>query len=564
MNASRDPGEIVYAPLGGAGEIGMNLYLYGAGPERSREWIVVDLGIGFSGGELPGVDIVVPDTAHVESLGKAVKAIVLTHGHEDHYGAVAELWRRLKLPVHATPFTAELLKGKLYEAGLQDAVPLHVHGLGSPFEIGRFELEFVTMTHSIPEPSGLLIRTGAGTVFHTGDWKFDETPILLPNTDMERLERIGAEGCDAMVCDSTNVFRDGESPSETVIARSLAEIVAGAQQRVAVTTFSSNVGRIVAIIDAARRAGREVVLVGRALHRIAAAAEATGYLEGASRLLDADEFAELPRNRCLAIVTGSQGEHRAALSRIAAGTHPHVKLESGDMVIFSSKNIPGNEKAIELVENRLAAKGVEIINADRHLVHASGHPRRGEMKRMYEMVRPSLAVPMHGEFRHLAEHARLATEVGVPQALVVPNGSLARLAPLPGQIVGEVSAGRLLRDGDLHIPESDPAVVERRSLAFAGAIFISVVLDAGSGAVAADTEIHLLGVPEPTEHGPDLDEMVEQAVDKALDSLPRARRSDPDHVADTVRRAVRAAMRDGWGKRPECRVAVSHVKRGKG
>jgi ribonuclease J len=320
---------------------------------------------------------------------------------------------------------------------------------------------------------------------------------------------------------------------------------------------------MISIIDAGRRAGRDVVLVGRALHRMAAAAEATGYLEGASRLLDQQDFSDLPRNRCLAIVTGSQGEHRAALSRIAAGTHPQVQLDAGDLVIFSSKNIPGNEKSIALVENRLAEKGIEIVNSDRHLVHVTGHPRRGELKRLYEIVRPELAVPMHGEYRHLTEHARFASEIGVPQSLVVPNGSLARLAPGPGAVIGQLSAGRLLRDGDLLVPESDPAVRERRSLAFAGAIFISIVLDAQTGAEVSDTEIHLLGVPEPIEHGPDLDEMVERAVEKALESLPRARRRDPDHVSETVRRAVRAAMREAWGKKPECRVAVAHVNGGK-
>lgn len=559
MNAKRNADEIVYAPLGGAGEIGMNLYLYGAGSERKREWIVVDIGIGFTGGETPGVDVVLPDVAALEKLGKAVKAIVLTHAHEDHYGAVADLWRRLKLPVYATPFTAELLRGKLYEAGIEDAVPLNVLGLGSPFKIGRFELEFVTMTHSIPEPSALVIRTDAGTVFHTGDWKFDDNPVIAPNTDLERLEQLGAEGCDAMVCDSTNVFRDGESPSETVIAKNLADIIAGAKNRVAVTTFSSNVGRMKSIIEAGRKAGREIVLAGRALHRMAAAAEKIGYLDGASRLLDQGDFKDLPKKRCLAIVTGSQGEHRAALSRIAAGTHPHVRLDPGDLVIFSSKNIPGNEKAIALVENRLAEKGVEIINADRHLVHVTGHPRRDELKRLYGMIKPKLAVPMHGEFRHLTEHVRLAKSLGVPETLVVPNGSLARLVPGPGGVIGELSAGRLLRDGDLLVPESDPAVRERRSLSFAGAIFISIVLDDRTGKPAAETEIHLLGVPEPIERGPDLDELVETAVEKAIESLPKARRQDGDHVSETVRRKVRAAMRDAWGKKPECRVAVAHV-----
>ncbi|VAW13842.1 Ribonuclease J (endonuclease and 5' exonuclease) [hydrothermal vent metagenome] len=560
MNARSNPGELVYAPLGGAGEIGMNLYLYGTGTEKKREWIVVDVGIGFTGGQLPGVDVVLPDTAHIEALGSAVKAIVLTHAHEDHYGAVAELWRRLKLPVYATPFTAELLKGKLYEHGLEDQVPLNVLGLGSPFKIGAFELEFVTMTHSIPEPSGLIIRTGAGTVLHTGDWKLDAEPVISPNTDLDKLTALGEAGCDAMVCDSTNVFRDGVSASEAEVARSLTKIIASAEHRVAVTTFSSNVGRIISLVRAGQEAGRDIVLAGRALHRITAAAEATGYLTGAGKLLDARDFADVPRHRCLAIVTGSQGEPRAALSRIATGTHPNIRLEPDDLVIYSSKNIPGNELAIAQVENRLAEMGVKIINSDRHLVHVTGHPRRGELKAMYEMVKPKLAVPMHGEYRHLTEHAAFARELGVPQSLVVPNGSLARLVPGPGQVIGEVSAGRLLRDGEILVPESDPAVRERRSLSFAGAVFISMVLDENSGELASDTEIHLLGIPEPTDHGPDLDELVENAIDKAMKKLPRARRRDPDHVAEMVRRSVRGVLRQAWGKKPETRVAVAHVR----
>jgi len=559
MNARRNPGELVYAPLGGAGEIGMNLYLYGTGTSAKREWIIVDVGIGFTGGQLPGVDVVLPDTSHIEALGSAVKAIVLTHAHEDHYGAVAELWRRLKLPVYATPFTAELLKGKLYEQGLEDEVPLNVLGLGSPFKIGGFELEFITMTHSIPEPSGIIIRTDAGTVFHTGDWKIDDEPVISPNTDLDKLKALGDAGCDAMICDSTNVFRDGVSASESEVARSLSKIIASAKNRVAVTTFSSNVGRILSLIRAGQEAGRDIILAGRALHRITAAAEATGYLDSTGKLLDARDFDDVPRHRCLAIVTGSQGEPRAALTRIAAGTHPNIRLEPGDLVIYSSKNIPGNELAIAQVENRLAEKGIKIVNSDRHLVHVTGHPRRGELETMYGLVKPKLAVPMHGEYRHLVEHAALATDLGVPQTLVVPNGSLARLAPGPGQVIGEVPSGRLLRDGDLLVPEADPAVRERRSLSFAGAVFISLVLDRNSGNLASDTEIHLLGIPESSDYGPDLDELVDNAIDRALKKLPKDRRRDPDHVAEMVRRSVRGALRQAWGKKPETRVAVAHV-----
>ncbi|MFV2091859.1 MAG: ribonuclease J [Hyphomicrobiales bacterium] len=548
--------ELVYVPLGGAGEIGMNLYLYGTGPANDRQWIMVDLGIGFSGDAYPGVDVIVPDLSFIEAERDRLLGIVLTHAHEDHYGAVADLWRRLKVPIYATRFTAEMLHGKLESAGLLDEVEVNLLALDARFELGAFDLEFVSVSHSIPEPSALIIRTSEGTVLHTGDWKLDDAPVIGTPTDLNHFRALGDAGCDVMVCDSTNVFRDGVSASETEIADSLAKIIKSAKQRVAVTTFSSNVGRIASLTRAGQRAGREIVVGGRALHRVIGAARASGYLADAGQFLSEAAYADIARNKLLLLVTGSQGEPRAALSRIAAGSHPNVALEAGDMVIFSSKTIPGNEASVGRIENQLARLGVDVVEANRHMVHVTGHPRRDELKQMYEAVRPISAVPMHGEYRHLVEHTKFARAQGVKHTAVVANGTLARLAPGPVKIIGEVTAGRWLRDGDVLVPESDTAVRERHKLANSGAVFVSVVLD-GQGAQADDAEIHLVGIPELGRGGKDLGQVVEKAVDAAIEKMSRARRRDPDYVSEMVRRAARGALSREWGKRPICQVAVS-------
>ena len=552
-----DADSLVYLPLGGAGEIGMNLYLYGYGSGDERQWIIVDLGIGFAS-ELPGIEVVLPDTAFIEEQRKSLLAIVLTHAHEDHYGAVAALWRRLEVPVYATAFTAELLKGRLEEHGLEDAAPVTVLKPEARFQIGPFDLEYVTMTHSIPEPNGLIIRTEAGTVLHTGDWKIDDRPVIGSPTDEARLRALGEEGCDAMVCDSTNVFRPGESISETDVANTLAGIVADAPARVIVTTFSSNVARILSLAAAARKADREVIIVGRALHRIVEAARATGFLRGDERFLSDEEFGYLPPDKVLAIVTGSQGEHRAALARIASGTHPTVSLGDGDLVVFSARTIPGNEKAVGLIENKLAARGIASIDVDQQPVHVTGHPRRGELAQMYEWVRPSLAVPMHGEIRHLMAHAEYARSLGVPNSLVVPNGMMARLAPQPAAMVDTAHAGRLLRDGELVINESDPAIRDRRRLSNTGVVFVSLVID-DRGDILIDPDVVQLGVPQANRDGVPFEDIIADAIDATLDALPRARRRDPDHLADVVRRAVRSEVGAAWGKKVECQVSVSQI-----
>jgi len=547
--------ELVFAPLGGVGEIGMNLALYGYGDERRRQWVAVDFGVAFAGDDLPGVDLIFPDIRYLVEERKNLQAIVLTHAHEDHFGALLDLWPQLKVPVYATPFTAALFAAKrLGEPGAPE-IPITVVPLGGRIKLGPFDIEYISVAHSIPESNALAIRTPVGTVLHTGDWKIDPDPILPPKTDEAKLRAVGDEGVLALVGDSTNAVRDGRSPSETEVARSLTEIVRTARGRVAVTTFASNVGRIRAIADAARAAEREVVLVGRAMERIVQVARETGYLDGMQEFRSVEVYGHLPPDKVLALCTGSQGEGRAALARIAQDQHPHVTLNRGDRVIFSSRTIPGNEKAVGRVVNGLIEQGIEVITDRTHLVHVSGHPRRAEMEDMLSWVRPKIVVAVHGEALHLAEHEALARRMGVPQVLGCVNGDLVRLGPEDARLIDEVPSGRLYKDGSLIVDSTARTVNDRRRLAFAGIVSVSVAVTE-KGELAADPEVDLTGIPDKNGQGEDLSQVVYNAVLDAFDSMPRARRRDPDTIAEAMRRAARAAIAQAWQKKPICHVHV--------
>ena len=547
--------ELVFAPLGGVGEIGMNLALYGYGTERRRQWIAVDFGVAFAGDDLPGVDLIFPDIRYLVEERRNLLAIVLTHAHEDHFGALIDLWPRLKVPVYATPFTAALFEAKrLGEPGAPE-IPITVVPLGGRITLGAFDIEYVSVAHSIPESNALIIRTEAGTVLHTGDWKIDPEPILPPKTDEAKLRAVGDEGVLALIGDSTNAVRDGRSPSETEVARSLAELVKSARGRVAVTTFASNVGRIRAVADAAREADREVVLVGRAMERVVQVARETGYFDGVQDFRSADVYGHLPPDKVLALCTGSQGEFRAALARIAQDQHPLVTLNRGDRVIFSARTIPGNEKAVGKVINGLVAQGIEVITDRTHLVHVSGHPRRGEMEDMLRWVRPKVVVAVHGEALHLAEHAALARRVGVPQVLPCVNGDLVRLGPGEAALIDEVPSGRLYKDGSLIVDSTERTVNDRRRLAYSGIVSVAVALT-DKGELAADPEVDLTGIPDKNAEGAEISAIVYDAVLDAFESMPRARRRDPDSVAEAMRRAARAAVAEAWQKKPVCHVQV--------
>jgi ribonuclease J len=552
------PQELVFAPLGGVGEIGMNLSIYGLGPEGRRQWLAVDLGVSFAAEEhLPGVDLILPDIRYLVQERKNLAGLVLTHAHEDHYGALIELWPKLKVPLYATPFTAALLEAKRRGEPGAPEIPVTIVELGGRFQVGPFDVELVTMAHSIPEANALIIRTPCGTVLHTGDWKIDPTPILGDRTDEKKLRALGDEGCLAVVGDSTNAVREGRSPSEADVAKTLAELIKNARGRVAVTTFASNVARLRAVAEAARAADREVVVVGRAMERTVLIARELGYFDGVQDFRPMDAYGYLPPNKVVALCTGSQGEPRAALSRIAEDQHPEVTLSRGDTVIYSARTIPGNEKGVGRVINGLIDQGIEVITDRTHLVHVSGHPRRAELAELLGWVKPKIVIPVHGEALHLSEHAKLARSLGIKEVIRCRNGDLVRLAP-DARVIDEVPAGRVYKDGSLLVDADSRTVADRKRLSFAGAVSVAIAIT-DRGEMVDDPSLDLIGIPERDRDGGLLHDAVYDAVVETFDSLPRGKRRDPDAVGEAIRRGVRAAVADRWGKKPMCRVHVLSV-----
>jgi ribonuclease J len=551
--------ELVFAPLGGIGEIGMNLSIYGVGDGRRRQWLIVDCGVSFAAEEhLPGIDLILPDISYLIEQRRNIVGLVLTHAHEDHMGALMDLWPKLNVPLYATPFAAALFEARRLSEPGAPQIPVTVAPLNGRVVLGPFTIDFINVAHSIPESNALAIRTSLGTVLHTGDWKIDATPVIGAPTDQARLTALGDEGVLALVGDSTNAVREGRSPSEADVAKTLAELIRTAPARVAVTTFASHVGRLRAVADAARLAEREVVVVGRAMDRVVQVARETGYLDGVQDFRAVESYGYLPPDKVLALCTGSQGEPRAALARIAQDEHPEVTLTRGDRVIFSARTIPGNEKAVARVINGLVTQGVEVITDRTHLVHVSGHPRRAELLDMINWVRPKILIPAHGEALHLAEHAKLARDAGVPQVLVCRNGDLVRLAPGPAEIVDEIPSGRVYKDGALLIDAQSPTVAARRRLSFAGVVTVALALT-DKGMLVADPEIELIGIPDADAAGRAMADIARDAVEEAFETLPKPRRRDPNEVAEAVRRAVRGAIAERWNKKPICHVHVLSV-----
>ena len=543
-------GELLFLPLGGSGEIGMNLNLY----HYAGKWLMVDLGITFSHHDVPGVDVLMPDTAFIEERAADLVGLVVTHAHEDHVGAVPYLWPRLRCPVYTTGFTASVLRRKLreMEKPIEDEVPIHEIPLGGRFRVGPFDIELITLTHSIPEPEALVIRTGAGAVLHTGDWKLDPDPLVGPRADEAALRRVGDEGVLAMVCDSTNVLRPGHSGSEGALRKSLLELVGKQTGRVVIACFSSNIARLETIAEVARKSGRHASLVGRSLWRMYDAARENGYLLEASFLHPA-EAAYLPPDKVLLACTGSQGELRAALPRIVAGDHRELVLERGDTAIFSSRIIPGNERDISRLQNRLVELGVEVITEEDHFVHVSGHPNRDELVQMYQWVRPQVAVPVHGEARHIREHAALASECQVPQAIEARNGAMIRLAPGPAEVVGEVPSGRLALDGTRLVRMDSSAFRSRNRMAWSGVAVATLVVDEW-GRLLREPELTVRGVTEGEEDPGGVHEDVLAAIRAAVDDMPRGARTDDAAVREIARRAIRRSFRASHGKRPSAEV----------
>ncbi len=544
--------ELVFLPLGGSGEIGMNFNAYGYGPADDRDWIIVDCGVMFGReAATPGIDLIMPDIRFLAEQRENVRAMVLTHAHEDHIGAIAHLWPQLRCPLYATPFTARLIEDKLKEAGLEDTVRVTEVPLGGHLSLGPYEIDFVSITHSILEPNALSIKTPLGRIVHTGDWKLDPDPLIGDATDGDAFQTLGDEGVLALVCDSTNALVPGTSGSEGMVRENLSALIATLKGRVAVTAFASNVARLESVANAARETDRELVLVGRPMHRTVNAARATGHLKNFPRVLSEDEAQDLAPHRVLYLCTGSQGEMRSALARIAQGDHRSVKLGQGDSVVFSSRIIPGNEISIFEMQNQLAALGVEIITDHDHAVHVSGHPCQDELAQMYRWTRPEISIAVHGERRQQEAHARLAKSLQVKQALVPENGQLFRIAPGRAKLIDEVPSGRIFLDGTVLISDGEGFSKSRRAMAYAGLIVVTLVLDS-KGRLATEPLLLMEGIPAA------IRAPVIQALDGAVRRHNPKKQDDAD-LKETVRRAVRRAANDAWGKKPITRVETVSV-----
>jgi ribonuclease J len=551
--------ELVFLPLGGSNEIGMNFNLYGFGPADDRKWLIVDVGVTFGDTSTPGVEIILPDPSFIEAYADDIVGIVLTHAHEDHIGAIGWLWPRLKAPLYATPFTAYLIREKLRQAGL-DGVPLTEIPLSGTIKLGPFEITLITLTHSIPEPNGMAIKTPLGTILHTGDWKIDPDPLLGSKTDIGAIRRLGDEGVLAMVCDSTNVFVDGEAGSEAEVRIALNKLVSNLSGKVAVACFASNVARMDTAIRAAEANGRRVCLVGRSMHRMAAAAQSVGLMSDIQPFIEEKEAKRFPDGKILYLCTGSQGEARAALSRISEGNHPHVSFGQGDHVIFSSRVIPGNEIGIRNMQNRLADRGVRLHTDQEHPgIHVSGHPCREELKQMYQWARPQIAIPTHGERRHLLEHVALAKDLQIPQALAARNGDMIRLAPGRAEIIDEVPSGRLYVDAGMVTPENGEALRERRHAAANGVLHVSLALN-GKGRLVAGPELKPLGLPgDATDPLEDIMDDLADVAEDALDRLDYEGLQSDEAVKTAVSRAVKKASQRIWDRRPIVETTVLRV-----
>ena len=545
------PDEFLFLPLGGTGEIGMNLNLYG----HDEKWLMVDCGITFGDERTPGIDVIMPDPAFIEERIEDLCGLVLTHAHEDHLGAVQYLWPKLKCPIYATPFTAAVLRRKLTEVDFGRKVEIIEVPMSGTFDVGPFNIELITLTHSIPEPNALAIRTSAGVVLHTGDWKLDPDPQVGPTTDEARLIAIGEEGVMAMVCDSTNSLNSGRSGSEGDVRKNLVDVVRDCQGGVAIACFASNVARLESAAKAAIACGRQPALAGRSLWRMNECARECGYLQDLPPFLNDEAASRLPVEKVLWICTGSQGEPRAALARIARGDHQNIKLGQGDTVIFSSREIPGNEVSIGELQNSLTELGCTIITANDAEIHASGHPNRDELADMYSWIRPQVAVPVHGEHRHLLAHARLAQSCQVPHGIVAQNGMLMSLTNNGAEVIDQVYSGRLAVDGDRLIPMDHGSIRQRKRLAQNGAAVVSIALDK-SGRLADEAQLTLAGLLDSD--GPEWDDLLDLA-EETVENLSKAQLKDDGQVVEAVRIALRRKLQAMTRRRPQVDVHLLRV-----
>ncbi len=551
FNFSKHKEDLLFVPLGGSNEIGMNLNLY----TIDGKWLMVDCGIGFAGDALPGIEIIVPDISFIMEHKENLIGLVITHAHEDHLGAVPYLWRELECPIYTTPFTAAFLRHKISEMGAGKKPEIHEIACGGSVDLSPFQIEFIDLTHSIPEMQAVAITTAKGVVLHTGDWKFDDAPMIGVTSDTDALKRYGNGSVLAMVCDSTNVFEEGHSGSEGDVREHLVDLIKKCPKRVVVATFASNLARVATLIHAAEEAGRMVALAGRSLHRVVDAAKQTGYIRADMEFINEREIMNLPREDILIICTGGQGEPRAALSRIARGDHPQIRLQPQDTVIFSSRKIPGNELKINSMQNRLVERKVEVITDRNYFIHVSGHPARAELKQMYEMVRPRIAVPTHGEPRHLHEHAKYARELGVKEAVEAYNGAVVWLEAGEASVIGKVHAGYVAIDGASLIPTDGDIIRMRRKMRDDGAVFVSLALDKDGG-LAAPVQLITPGILDMEEDA----ELVAEYIAEVTDALGNLRKSSTDDaVKEAVRLVLRRMMKKDLDKKPIIEILLTRV-----
>ena len=549
--------ELIFCPLGGSGEIGGNMNLYAYGKEDEKKWIIVDMGVSFADDSIPGVDLIMPDAGFIIDKKEDLLGIVLTHAHEDHIGAVAHIWPSLKCKMYATPFTAALILEKFKEKKIDISSYLKVVALNSKIKLGNFEIDFVTLTHSILEPNGLSIKTPLGTVLHTGDWKIDPNPLIGSEIDEQKLKSIGKNGVSTMICDSTNIFSPGRAGSESDVRDSLLRIMEIKTNRILVTSFASNVARMESIFYCAKKTGRNICLVGRSMQRIYKAARKCGYLQGLIDPLEPKDAKKIKKNKILYLATGSQGEPMGAMNRIINGVHPDVQLESGDCVIFSSKIIPGNEKKLYFLQNLIVKNKIEMISEENAFVHVSGHPNRDDLKDMYNWVKPQCVIPVHGEHRHMAEHVSFAKEMQVPKTLLIENGDIIKL--LPGnkpEIIDKAPSGKVYLDGNVNVETDSQSIKDRKNLSVNGYLEITLIVS-NNGNIKKPV-ISYRGIPEKAEDNTFIFDM-EDEIMNICRTFSMDSKKQQQNLIETLKQNCRRIVREKTGKKPFTNINIARI-----
>ena len=549
--------KLIFCPLGGSGEIGGNMNLYAYGSENNQKWIIVDMGVSFADDSVPGVDLIMPDAGFIIDKKKDLLGIILTHAHEDHIGAVSHLWPDLKCKIYATPFTAALILEKFKEKKIDISSYLEIVPLNSKIQLGKFEIDFVTLTHSILEPNGLSIKTPLGTILHTGDWKIDPNPLIGGQIDQQKLKSIGSKGVSAMICDSTNIFSPGRAGSESDVRDSLLRIMELKTNRILVTSFASNVARMETIFYCAKKIGRNICLVGRSMQRIYKAAKKCGYLKELIKPLEPKDAKKVPKNKILYLATGSQGEPMGAMNRIINGVHPEVFLENGDCVIFSSKIIPGNEKKLYHLQNLIVKNKMEMISEENAFVHVSGHPNRDDLKDMYKWVKPQCVIPVHGEHRHMAEHVSFANEMQIPQTLLIENGDIIKI--LPGdkpQIIDKAPSGKVYLDGNLNVDSDSRSIKDRKNLSING--YLEITLIVSNNGNLKKPIISYKGIPEKDSNESFIFDM-EDEIFNICKTFSMDNKRQQENLIETIKQNCRRIVREKTGKKPFTNITIARI-----